>query len=81
MYGKDFGIFQICLRTKMHSSRMRTLRITGHLLAGGVSSTPPRAVNPPGAGTPRDLLQGMLGYHLQCMLGYHTPLETCCKAC
>ena len=23
---------------------------------------------------PRDLLQGMLGYHLQCMLGYHHPL-------
>ena len=22
---------------------------------------------------PRDLLQGMLGYHLQCMLGYHPP--------
>ena len=22
---------------------------------------------------PGDLLQGMLGYHLQCMLGYHPP--------
>ena len=22
---------------------------------------------------PRDLLQGMLGYHLKCMLGYQTP--------
>ena len=22
----------------------------------------------------RDLLQGMLGYHLQCMMGYHCPL-------
>ena len=33
--------------------------------------------------TPRDLLQGMQGYHLQCMLGYHPPppvnriLDTC----
>ena len=23
--------------------------------------------------SPRDLLQGMLGYHLQCMLGHHPP--------
>ena len=22
---------------------------------------------------PQDLLQGMLGYHLKCILGYHTP--------
>ena len=25
---------------------------------------------------PGDLLQGILGYHLQCILGYHTPLWT-----
>ena len=24
---------------------------------------------------PADLLQGMLGYHLQCMLGYHPPVD------
>ena len=32
----------------------------------GVSTRHPREQTPPGPGTP---LQGMLGYHLQCMLG------------
>ena len=32
-----------------------------------------QAPSPPGSRHP--LLQGMLGYHLQCMLGYHPPRE------
>ena len=39
----------------------------------------PQEQMPPGPGTPQEqaapLLQGMLGYHLKCMLGYHTPRE------
>ena len=31
-----------------------------------------------GIAPPRDLLQGMLGYHLQCMLGWHPPLHSAC---
>ena len=113
------------INTRMHSSRMRTVRNSSHLLGGGGGPTPfqPKGHNrrpphrkaiteghttpPPGAGTPPrsrhppmqgmlgypppckacwdnhppckacwdtqphpgDLLQGMLGYHLQCMLG------------
>ena len=30
---------------------------------------------------PGDLLQGMLGHHLQCMLGYHTPVNRITEAC
>ena len=55
--------------TRMHSSRMRTGR--WDTSCNACWDTPP----------PRDLLQGMLGYLLQCMLGYTSPLETCCKAC
>ena len=44
----------------MHSSRMRTGHSFTVMLAG---------IYPP-----RDLLQGMLGYLLQCMLGYTPPL-------
>ena len=35
-------------QTRMHSSRMRTFRNSSHLLAGGVSSTPPQEQAPPG---------------------------------
>ena len=49
----------------MHSSRMRTARSSSR--PGGVSTRhSPWEQTPPGPGT---LLQGMLGYHLQCMLG------------
>ena len=30
---------------------------------------------------PRDLLQGMLRYHLQCMLGYHPPMDKMTDMC
>ena len=40
----------------MHSSRMRTVRNSGHLLLGGLHTpqdqTPPRSRHSPGAGTP-----------------------------
>ena len=59
----------------MHSSRMRTVRNSSRLLWGGglhthtpLEQTVLGAATPRG-GTPQDLLQGMLGYHLQCMLG------------
>ena len=94
----------------MHSSRMRTICNSSHLLPGGSphppgsrhplpGSRPPRAdpweqvlsqeqtllgADPPKQALPQSrnpaarhsgiahpLLQGMLGYHLQCMLGYH----------
>ena len=71
--------------TRMHFSRMRTVRSSSR--PGGVSTSTPRdqapprsrpplrpgtppGTDPPEPGTsPGDLLQGMLGYHLQCMLG------------
>ena len=31
--------------------------------------------------TPRDLLQGILGYHLQCMLEYHPPVNRITGTC
>ena len=80
------------LSTRMHSSRMRTVRNSSRLLLGGLH-TPweqtPQNRHPLGAGTRQEqappcckacwdstpLLRGMLGYHLQCILGYHTPLQ------
>ena len=73
----------------MHSSRMHTVRNSSRLLAGGCplgagtppprtrsprSRHPPRSRNPPGSRHPHgDLLQSMLGYYLQGLLGYHHP--------
>ena len=58
---------------------MRTVRNSSHLPRGGSVSTTPseqthqdQAPPPPGLDTPWEQtpsLQGMLGYHLQCMLG------------
>ena len=66
---------RISFTTRMHSSRMRTARSSSR--SGGLhqappgstppGADPPKSTPPPGPGTP--LLQGMLGYHLQCMLG------------
>ena len=78
--------------TRMHSSRMRAIHNSGRLLAGGLLHTPWRpAARHAGipcashAGIPpaQDLLEVMLGYHLQGMLGYQPPPQkkTCCKAC
>ena len=41
------------VQTRMHSSRMRTVRNSNRLLSGGVSThKPPPEQAPPGAGTP-----------------------------
>ena len=73
-----YAIHNYCLK-RMHSSRMRTARSSSRL--GGLHKGPPGAGTPLGADPPRtrhppdqappgaDPLQGMLGYHLQCMLG------------
>ena len=125
------------INTRMHSSRMRTVRNSSHLLGGGgvqppfnqkaitdghhtrrpqqkatqppPEQAPPRSRHPPMQGMlgypppckacwdnpppckacwdtqphPGDLLQGMLGYHLQCIMhagiapqDRHTPIKT-----
>ena len=58
----------------MHSSRMRTVRNSSHLLFGGLGlHYPPRPPQqaPPGADPPPE----------QAPPGAGTPLATCCKAC
>ena len=53
------------MRTVLSSSRQGGLpqtRLLNFPLGYGPGDTPPQ-----------DLLQGMLGYHLQCMMGYHPP--------
>ena len=70
--------------TRMHSSRMCTVRNSSRLLLGGIhtpgsrflpraGSPPPPRSRHPGSRHPWEqahpLLQGMLGCHLQCMLG------------
>ena len=113
------------LETRMHSSRMRTVRCSSR--HGGGVCTPPGAGTPPKQTLPRekaptwpdppqlppwvwawtrspstsplgmgletckacwdttpppgDLVQDMLGYHLQCMLGYHPPVNRITDAC
>ena len=61
--------------TRMHSSRMRTARSSGRPGGTPPGSRTPWTRHPPPCckacwdGIAHPLLQGMLGYHLQCMLG------------
>ena len=64
-----------CLQSEGHQTRRASQKITteGHTpqeqTPPGSRHPPPQSSPPPGADPPKDLLQGMLGYHLQCMLG------------
>ena len=68
----------------MHSSRMHTTGSSSH--PGGLHQAPTpleqTTPTPWHAGIAHNpLLQGMLGYHLQYMLGYHPPVNRITNRC
>ena len=69
--------------TRMHSSRMRTVRNSSNLLSGGGLHTYPQEQTPPGAGTPwsRHLPPKQAPPRSRPPRAGTPPLDTCCKAC
>ena len=67
----------VIFTTRMRSNRMRTARSSNR--PGGLHQETPLGADSPGSRPP--LLQGMLGYHLQCLMGYHPPMNRMTVRC
>ena len=72
----------VCLPQCMLRDPPKDVGLETSLGVGGPGDPPKaRPLNfPPGCG-PGDLLQDILGYHLQCMLGYHPPVNSITDTC